>query len=270
MTKPVTGLEEICDEMIRVDVSSQDANAASMVVDDHSLEVQEECFSVMPQGNLYYKAAAANSKVYPQRGTTSDGLYHSKNVVLPNAQQSCFRVGGARDSECALAVKTCMLDDKPVKSMNSERGMVGLCVAMLRSEQIPTYVKDYVIAFGGCAQKRALKTVEKYSIKADMWMALPDLITACMSASGTILLDHLYVFGGKNEFGQYLNRIERLNLKNSGSKFEPIEVQMPEAACDVGLLPLRANQSSAEVLILGGYNGNCLDSQHRFTAAASC
>ena len=34
VTKPVTGLEEICDEMIRVDVSSQDANAASMAVDD--------------------------------------------------------------------------------------------------------------------------------------------------------------------------------------------------------------------------------------------
>lgn len=86
MKKPVTGLEAICDEMIRVDVSSQDCNAVTMAVDDQSMEVQEECFSVMPQGNLFYKAASAtNSKVYPQKGTTSDGLYHSKNIVLPNA-----------------------------------------------------------------------------------------------------------------------------------------------------------------------------------------
>jgi len=71
-----------------------------------------------------------------------------------------------------------------------------------------------------------MATVERYSIKSDVWMAMPDLNIARISAAVVVILDHLYVFGGKNEKFGYVSAIERINLKNSTSKFEVIELQL--------------------------------------------
>jgi len=56
-----------------------------------------------------------------------------------------------------------------------------------------------------------------------MWMCIPDMQTARMSASGICMLDYLYIFGGKGDKGQFIRQIERINLK-SLNKFELIDV----------------------------------------------
>ncbi len=134
--------------------------------------------------------------------------------------------------------------------------MVGVCVAVHKSELNLNYSKEYVFAFGGRSNKEACKAVERYSIKADMWMCLPELNTARSNATGVIMVDHLYIFGGKNEKG-YVRSIERLNLKNINSKFESLELMLPHSgACDIGVVPMSAqNNSYAEVMLIGGYNG---------------
>jgi hypothetical protein len=123
----------------------------------------------------------------------------------------------------------------------------------MRSETLPAYAKDYVFAFGGMKDGRAVKSVERYSIKADMWMVLPELNIARANASGIVMLDYLYVFGGKDQ--AFINTIERLNLKNISSKFEVIDVVLPVGASDIGLVPLVQSGHSAEVMLLGGFNG---------------
>ncbi len=55
---------------------------------------------------------------------------------------------------------------------------------------------------------------------------MPDLNIARISAAVVVILDHLYVFGGKNEKFGYVSAIERINLKNPTSKFEVIELQL--------------------------------------------
>jgi hypothetical protein len=90
---------------------------------------------------------------------------------------------------------------------------------------MPAYTKDFVFAFGGCSNKLALKSVEKYSINADMWTCLPDMNFARISPTGLIIHDYLYTFGGKNENGLYLKSIERLNLQRlNQAKFEVLDV----------------------------------------------
>lgn len=103
-----------------------------------------------------------------------------------------------------------------------------------------------------------------------MWMCLPELNTARSNATGVIMVDHLYIFGGKNEKG-YVRQIERLNLKNINSKFESLELTLPHSgACDIGVVPMSAqNNSYAEVMLIGGYNGQSLSSRFKFTASLS-
>ena len=90
---------------------------------------------------------------------------------------------------------------------------------------MPAFAKDFVFAFGGCSNKQALKTVEKYSINSDMWTYLTDMNFARVSPTGVIIHDYLYVFGGIYENGLYLKSIERLSLQrvNQG-KFEVLDV----------------------------------------------
>lgn len=82
--------------------------------------------------------------------------------------------------------------------MNQSRGNVGLCCAVLRSEQQQSYQKDYVYAFGGCSNKLASKACERYSVKADIWMSISDLQIARISPTGIVIQDYLYVFGGRD------------------------------------------------------------------------
>jgi len=56
-----------------------------------------------------------------------------------------------------------------------------------------------VFAVGGSIGIQAVNTVERYSIKSDVWMAMPELNIARSNASACVISDHLYVFGGKNE-----------------------------------------------------------------------
>jgi hypothetical protein len=105
-----------------------------------------------------------------------------------------------------------------------------------------------------------LKTVEKYTPKANIWQSLPSLNTARASASGHILSDHLYVFGGNTTSPSShritpLASIERLNLKrclsSSTPHFEPLDVSLPLPLCDIGILPL---YPPTDLLLLGGFS----------------
>jgi hypothetical protein len=95
-----------------------------------------------------------------------------------------------------------------------------------RSQQNNTFEKDYVFAVGGCVGSQAIATVERYSIKSDVWIAMPDLNIARVSAAVIVISNHLYVFGGRNEKFGYVSAVERINLKNAASKFEVIEQQL--------------------------------------------
>ncbi len=69
-----------------------------------------------------------------------------------------------------------------------------------------------------------------------MWMVLPELNIARANATGIVMMDYLYVFGGKDQY--FINKIERLNLKNISSKCEVIDVVLSVGASDIGLIPL--------------------------------
>ena len=80
---------------------------------------------------------------------------------------------------------------------------------------------------------------------------MPNLNNARISPSGLTINDSLYVFGGANG----VNSIERLNIKlnmqRQGDKFEVLDVKLPIAASDIGLIPCL---NPHEVLLVGGYS----------------
>ena len=81
------------------------------------------------------------------------------------------------------------------------------------------------------------------------------------------MIDHLYVFGGKNETG-YVKQIERLNLKSFNSKFETIDIVLPHSgACDIGVVLISNTNSYAEVMLIGGFNGQSLSNRYKMTAS---
>lgn len=104
-----------------------------------------------------------------------------------------------------------------------------------------------------------------------MWMCLPELNIGRSNASGAIILDHLYVFGGKGDKG-YVKQIERLYLKNTAAKFEIIDIQLPnQGASDIGIISLGVqNSSCAEIMLIGGFNGQSVSNRFRFTASIGC
>ncbi len=98
-------------------------------------------------------------------------------------------------------------------------------------------------------------------------MTFPELNIARSNATGVVMIDHLYVFGGKNENG-YVRQIERLNLKNINSKFETIDIMLPHTgACDIGVVLMNNTNSYSEVMLIGGFNGQCLSNRYRLTAS---
>lgn len=100
-------------------------------------------------------------------------------------------------------------------------------------------------------------------------MTFPELNVARYNASGVIMVEHLYVIGGRNEHG-FVRQVERLNLKNINSKFEIIEVMLPNTgACDIGIVPLSSTNTFSEIMLIGGFNGQILSSRYRMTASVS-
>lgn len=84
-------------------------------------------------------------------------------------------VGGSVDPEGNVPVGTCTLDGVKVKSLTVPRCNVALCVGHLRSQQNSNFEKQYVLCVGGNVGSQALAAVERYNVKSDVWMALPDL-----------------------------------------------------------------------------------------------
>jgi hypothetical protein len=209
--------------------------------------VLEDEFSIQPSGALFYKNSGCPA-IYEQRSQIGD-VYNAKLVCLPDG--SALLVGGSTDPECLNPIEICKRNGKPVKSLNVPRGNVALAVGLLRAEHSNGFGKDYVFAIGGCAEKEPMTAVERYSIKADVWMSLPELNYARVSSSVAVLADYLYVFGGRNTSG-YVPQIERLNLKNINSRFEVIECQLITPAVDIGIVPAT---SGSELMLLGGFNG---------------
>jgi N-acetylneuraminic acid mutarotase len=183
-------------------------------------------------------------------------FYHSRLVTLPG-QNSCLVVGGSVDIDMTNPTDKVFAFTKDGaverKAMSVMRSKVGLCTAEARSETNAFYSKSFVFAFGGIGKdKKALKSVEQFTVKANVWKSLADLNVARSCASGTILGDYLYVFGG----AECETSIERFNLKASMTKivekFETIDIKLPIGASDIGILPL---PSSSELLLIGGYGG---------------
>ena len=98
-------------------------------------------------------------------------------------------------------------------------------------------------------------------------MTFPELNIARSNASGVVMIEHLYVFGGKNEQG-FVKQVERLNLRNINSKFEIVtDLVLPNSgAADIGILPVNMTNSYAEIMLLGGFNGQCLSNRYKITA----
>ena len=87
-------------------------------------------------------------------------------------------------------------------------------------------------------------------MKANVWRGIANLNIARSSASGSVMGDHLYVFGGAND-----SSIERFNIKSSMVKiveqFELLEVKLPLAASEIGIIPL----TDQELILIGGFGG---------------
>lgn len=184
-------------------------------------------------------------------------MYHVKLVAVPGKGE-VYVVGGSEDAECTRLSDRVQCIDKAGKVTErkpicSPRAKVGLINGELCSEVNAQFRKSFIFAFGGVdSQNNALKTCEKYNVKANIWQAMPSLNIARRSASGMTIGDSLYVFGGIGAG----TTIERLNLKQnmtqrSGDKFEVIDIKLPVAVSDIGILPCISPQ---EVLLVGGFS----------------
>lgn len=187
-------MAELCDEAIRIDISSQAAETCTNECDLQPTTTFDEESSMMPCGALFYKISGCPA-IHDQKSQVGE-IYNAKVVCLPNGDP--LLVGGSVDPECTLPVANCKRNGAPVKPLNVARGHVALAIGLLRAEQSQGFGKDYVFAVGGCARKEPMTTVERYSMKADVWMTLPELNYARISPSVAVLCDFLYVFGGKN------------------------------------------------------------------------
>jgi hypothetical protein len=146
------------------------------------------------------------------------------------------------------------------KPMSVMRSKVGLCATEVRSEISPFFNKTYVFAIGGLNKdKKALKTVEQFNVKANVWKSLAELNVARSCASAAVLGDYLYVFGGS----ELEMTIERFNLKASISKvvekFEPMDIKLPTGASEIGILPLASRN---ELMLIGGFGGQLSEKEH--------
>lgn len=144
--------------------------------------------------------------------------------------------------------------------MSVPRSKVGLCVGEARSEQNSFFAKTYVYAFGGVGKDRkAVKTVEQFNVKANVWRSLADMNVARSSSAGAILGDYLYVFGGS----ELEMSIERFNLKASMvrvvEKFELLEIKLPLGASEIGVVPLPCPN---ELMLVGGFGGQLGEKEH--------
>ena len=159
------------------------------------------------------------------------------------------------------------------KQMSTMRSKVGLCVGEARSDQNSFFNKTYVYAFGGVGKhKQALKSVEQFNLKANVWRSLADMNVARSSSAGAILGEYLYVFGGS----ELEMSIERYNLKASMvkvvEKFELLDIKLPLGVSEIGIVPL---PSSQELMLIGGFGGHLGEKEHslnqrlRFIALAT-
>ena len=80
---------------------------------------------------------------------------------------------------------------------------------------------------------------------------MPNLNIARSSATGQTLGDSLYIFGGISG-GVTIERLNlKVNMQRSGDKFELLEIRIPTAASDIGILSCLSPQ---EVLLVGGFS----------------
>ena len=96
-------------------------------------------------------------------------------------------------------------------------------------------------------------------MKANVWRTIADLNVPRSCASGSILGDYLYVFGGS----ELEMTIERFNLKASLTKvvekFEILDIKLPTGSSEIGIVPL---QSRNELMLIGGYGGQLNEKEH--------
>jgi hypothetical protein len=189
-------------------------------------------------------------------------FYHSRLVPI-SGLNTCLVVGGSVDIEGTRPTDKVYAFSKDVieekKPMSISRSKVGLCATEVRSEQSAFFNKTYVFAFGGHNGKSAVKTVQQFNVKANVWRSLADLNVARACASGAILGDYLYVFGGS----ELEMTIERFNLKASMTKviekFDILEVKLPVGSSEIGIIPL---PSRNELMLIGGFGGQLNEKEH--------
>ena len=190
-------------------------------------------------------------------------------ALLPGKGE-CLIVGGSQDAEGKLpsnTVQTVSHDGTITlkKQISQARGQIGLCVGELKSESNAQFHKTYAFAFGGVDKDgKPSKITEKFNVKANVWQSMPDLVVPRAKASGCIIGDFLYVFGGVGSSAT----IERFNLKmnmvRTGDKFEKIDAKLPSDAYDIGVVP---QLNSSEVLLIGGFSDSkCLNQVLKFSA----
>ncbi len=88
----VSGVDQLCNEMIRVDVSSQEEP-----VEMNKMKAEDDGFTGIPQGSTYFTQGGCGK--FLQQKSSIDGLYHTKLISLPN--ESIMQLGGSMDPDCA-------------------------------------------------------------------------------------------------------------------------------------------------------------------------
>ena len=107
--------------------------------------------------------------------------------------------------------------------------------------------------------------VEIYNIAANRWIQGQSMNTRRFSHSICDVGNgkYLYAFGGQDENLKALKTIERTvfmnenNPEESMSMWEVLELQLPQAICNVGCLPI----SRSEILLFGGISVGQQESQ---------
>lgn len=86
--------------------------------------------------------------------------------------------------------------------------------------------------------------VEAFDIKSNEWEKIPKLPRRRELASATVIMDRIFVFGGKNDKDNYSKKIFYYDNKD----WAVFEYKVPVKACGIGVL----NISEGQVLLFGG------------------
>ena len=203
------------DEMIESDMMCGGGGGAGPMSDigsvfSSNMPISSFYFREMVQLEQKTQVLAVRGRKFVRLSTTEKrepiadcDVYNGALITLKDGK--AVLVGGSTDAEGKHPMdQTLLIDIKSgkievKKSLCEKRSKTSLVSAELKSTTNQIFGRVYLFAIGGQDEHgNPMKGCEKFNVRANVWQAMPNLNKARSLASGNLLGDYLYVFGGSN------------------------------------------------------------------------